>query len=71
MSIAALVIACAALYAAAYATVYNRAAGHFRRATALYAARRFADAATEMRRGEKLTRRADGMLLGLLPGKGR
>lgn len=67
MSIVALALAAAALYISAAAFTNTRATAHFRRAAGLYRARRPAAADAEMKRGRQLSRRADRMVLGLMP----
>jgi len=67
MSTAALAIAFAALWVTAAAVIWNRACTSFRRAARLYTACRFAEGKAEMRRGRALRRRADRMVLRLMP----
>jgi hypothetical protein len=69
MNIAAIAISAAALYICAATLTKNRAAAHFRRAAGLYAARCPVAADAHMERGRQLSRRADRMLLGLMPSR--
>lgn len=63
MSIAAAIIAIAALYISCAAVIYTRASVHSRRAVALYATRRIQDGDAEAQRGRTMKRRADKLLL--------